>query len=92
MRIPAAWNGLAGLKTTAGAISCEGVVPLSTTLDTVGPLCRTVEDCGLLYAAMAGLSPEAPAAADLNGARFLIPETVVLEGCDAQVATAHERD
>jgi aspartyl-tRNA(Asn)/glutamyl-tRNA(Gln) amidotransferase subunit A len=90
VRIPAGWNGLAGLKTTAGAIPCEGVVPLSTTLDTVGPLCRTVEDCGLLYAIMAGLPPEAPAAADLTGARFLIPETVVLDGCDAEVATAFE--
>lgn len=90
VRIPAGWNGLAGLKTTAGAISCEGVVPLSTTHDTVGPLARTVEDCGLLYAIMAGLPPEVPAPADLNGARFLIPETVVLEGCDAQVAAAFE--
>ncbi len=90
VRIPAAWNGLAGLKTTAGAISCEGVVPLSTTLDTVGPLCRTVEDCALLYAALAGLPPEVPAAAPLNGARFLIPETAVLDGCDAEVAAAFE--
>jgi aspartyl-tRNA(Asn)/glutamyl-tRNA(Gln) amidotransferase subunit A len=90
VRIPAGWNGLAGLKTTAGAISCEGVVPLSTTHDTVGPLARTVEDCGLLYAAMAGLPPEVPAPADLTGARFLIPETVVLEGCDPEVAAAFE--
>ena len=90
VRIPAGWNGLAGLKTTAGAISTAGVVPLSTTHDTVGPLARTVEDCGLLYAIMAGLPPEVPAPADLNGARFLIPETVVLEGCDAQVAAAFE--
>ena len=90
VRIPAAWNGLAGLKTTAGAISCEGVVPLSTTLDTVGPLCRTVEDCALLYAIMAGLPPEAPAPAELNGARFLVAETVVLDGCDPQVVTAFE--
>jgi len=90
VRIPAAWNGLAGLKTTAGAIPTAGVVPLSTTLDTVGPLCRTVEDCGLLHAVLAGLPPEVPAPADLNGARFLIPGTVVLEGCDAQVTTAFE--
>ncbi|MFQ5565323.1 MAG: amidase, partial [Paracoccaceae bacterium] len=90
VRIPAGWNGLAGLKTTVGAISCEGVVPLSTTMDTVGPLCRTVEDCGLLYAAMAGLAPEVPAPAELNGACFLVPETVVLEGCDAEVAAAFE--
>ncbi|MGR3716360.1 MAG: amidase [Thermohalobaculum sp.] len=90
VRIPAAWNGLAGLKTTAGAISCEGVMPLATTLDTVGPLCRTVEDCALLYAALAGLPPEVPAPAELNGARFLVPETVVLDGCDPQVTAAFE--
>ena len=90
VRIPAAWNGLAGLKTTVGAISTAGVVPLSTTLDTVGPLARTVEDCGLLYAAMAGLPPEVPAPAALSGARFLIPETVVLEGCDPEVTAAFE--
>ncbi len=39
---------------------------------------------------MAGLPPEAPAVAELNGAKFLIPETVVLDGCDTQVATAFE--
>jgi aspartyl-tRNA(Asn)/glutamyl-tRNA(Gln) amidotransferase subunit A len=65
-------------------------VPLSTTLDTVGPLARTVEDCGLLYATMAGLPPEVPAPAELSSARFLIPETVVLEGCDGEVVTAFE--
>jgi aspartyl-tRNA(Asn)/glutamyl-tRNA(Gln) amidotransferase subunit A len=90
VRIPAGWNGLAGLKTTAGAISCEGVVPLSTTLDTVGPLCRTVEDCGLLYAAMAGLAQAVPTPATLSGTRFLIPETTVLDDCDAEVAAAFE--
>jgi len=90
VRIPAVWNGLAGLKTTAGAISCEGVVPLSTTLDTVGPLCRTVEDCALLYAAMAGLPQRVPAPAELTGTRFLVPETVVLDDCDAEVAAAFE--
>ncbi|MEM7239387.1 MAG: amidase family protein, partial [Pseudomonadota bacterium] len=43
VRIPAAWNGLVGLKTTIGAISCEGVIPLSVSFDTPGPLTRTVE-------------------------------------------------
>ncbi len=90
VRIPAAWNGLAGLKTTAGQISCEGVVPLSTALDTVGPLCRTVEDCALLYAALAGRAAEAPAPAALKGARFLVPETSVLDGCEPEVAAAFE--
>jgi aspartyl-tRNA(Asn)/glutamyl-tRNA(Gln) amidotransferase subunit A len=91
VRIPAAWNGLAGLKTTAGAISTQGVVPLSTTHDTVGPLCRTVEDCALLYAAIAGLPQTVPPAADLKGIRLLVPETLMLDGCDAEVAAAFAR-
>lgn len=90
VRIPAAWNGLAGLKTTAGLISCEGVVPLSTTLDTVGPLCRTVEDCALLFGALAGKPMTVPEPAPLAGARLLVPETVVLEGCDAEVSAGFE--
>ena len=88
VRIPAAWNGLAGLKTTAGAISTKGVVPLSTTHDTVGPLCRTVEDCGLLYAVMAGLPQTVPPAATLKGLRLLVPETLMLDGWDAEVSAA----
>lgn len=90
VRVPAAWNGLAGLKTTAGALSCEGVVPLSPTLDTVGPLCRTVEDCGLLFAIMAGRAPSVPDPAELRGAQFLVPETVVLDACDGEVLAAFE--
>lgn len=90
VRIPAAWNSLAGLKTTAGIIPTEGVVPLSTTLDTVGPLCRTVEDCGLLFAALAGRPQRVPDAAGLAGVKLLVPETVVLHGCDTEVSTAFE--
>jgi len=54
VRIPAALNGLVGLKPTYGAIPLDGVVPLATSLDSVGPLVRTVEDALLLVAAMAG--------------------------------------
>ncbi|HSF96339.1 MAG TPA: amidase family protein [Thermohalobaculum sp.] len=90
VRVPAAWNGLAGLKTTIGRIPCDGVVPLSTTLDTVGPLARTVEDCGLLYSAMAGLPMAVPAVRPLAGAPFLVPETVVLDGLDPEVAAAFD--
>ncbi len=52
IRIPSAACGITGLKATFGEISCEDVVPLSTTLDHVGPMTRTVEDAALLYAAM----------------------------------------
>jgi len=52
IRIPSAACGITGLKPTLGEISCEQVVPLSTTLDHVGPMTRTVEDAALLFAAM----------------------------------------
>ena len=52
IRIPAAVCGIVGLKPTYGEISCDEVVPLSTTLDHVGPLARTVRDCVALYFAM----------------------------------------
>ena len=48
VRIPAAWNDLVGLKTTAGRVSCAGTVPLCRKFDTVGPLTRTVEDAATL--------------------------------------------
>lgn len=54
IRIPAAICGLVGLKPTVGEVSTDGVVPLSTTLDHVGPLARTVEDAGLLFEILAG--------------------------------------
>jgi aspartyl-tRNA(Asn)/glutamyl-tRNA(Gln) amidotransferase subunit A len=57
VRIPAALCGLTGLKTTYGLISLYGAVPLSTTLDTIGPLAHTVDDVALLTAAMAGPDP-----------------------------------
>ncbi len=44
VRIPAAWQGLVGLKTSHGLISLKGVVPLAQSLDTIGPLCKNVED------------------------------------------------
>jgi aspartyl-tRNA(Asn)/glutamyl-tRNA(Gln) amidotransferase subunit A len=54
VRIPAAYCGVVGLKTTIGRISRHGVLPLSTTLDTVGPICRTVEDARALYDVLCG--------------------------------------
>ena len=61
VRIPAALCNLTGLKTTYGLISLHEVVSLSTTLDSLGPLAHTVEDCALLTAAMAGPDPHDPA-------------------------------
>jgi aspartyl-tRNA(Asn)/glutamyl-tRNA(Gln) amidotransferase subunit A len=60
VRLPASFCGLTGLKVTVGRISTYGIVPLSSTLDTPGPLARTVEDTALLYEAMAGPDPLDP--------------------------------
>jgi aspartyl-tRNA(Asn)/glutamyl-tRNA(Gln) amidotransferase subunit A len=57
VRIPAAWNGITGLKTTIGRISTFGVLPLSPTLDTPGPITRDVEDAALLLAVLQGADP-----------------------------------
>jgi len=54
VRIPAALNGITGLKTSGGLVSTEGAFPLSTTLDTIGPMTRSAADAALLCAAMLG--------------------------------------
>src|SRR6202030_4526558 len=60
--MPAHFCGVTGLKTTVGRISRAGAMPLSQSLDTVGPLARTSEDCALLLGLMAGADPEDPTA------------------------------
>lgn len=74
VRVPAAWNDLVGLKTTHGRLSLKGVVPLAESFDTVGPLCRTVEDCAHLLAVMEGGTATDLGGATLSGARFLVLE------------------
>jgi aspartyl-tRNA(Asn)/glutamyl-tRNA(Gln) amidotransferase subunit A len=54
VRLPASWCGLSGLKTTIGRVSTYGILPLSPTLDTPGPMARSVEDAALLYQIMQG--------------------------------------
>ena len=61
IRMPAALCGVVGLKPTFGRVSCHGVVALSWSLDTVGPLTRTAEDCALIMQAIAGHDPKDPA-------------------------------
>jgi aspartyl-tRNA(Asn)/glutamyl-tRNA(Gln) amidotransferase subunit A len=60
VRVPAAWCGITGLKTTIGRISTYGVLPLSPTLDTPGPMTRSVEDAALLLQIMQGADPRDP--------------------------------
>lgn len=60
VRIPAAMCGIVGLKTTVGRISRAGAVPLSFTLDSIGPMTRSVEDAALVYRALSGPDPADP--------------------------------
>lgn len=77
VRIPAAWNDLVGLKTTEGRVSAQGVVPLCPRFDTVGPLCRTVEDAALMLAALEGrTAPDLRGAKGLAGRRFAVLKTL----------------
>jgi aspartyl-tRNA(Asn)/glutamyl-tRNA(Gln) amidotransferase subunit A len=68
VRIPAALNGITGLKTSGGLVSTEGAFPLSTTLDTIGPMTRSAADAALLAAAMLGEGESARAFAALTAA------------------------
>ena len=59
-RIPAAWSGLTGLRPTWGLVSRRGVAGVSWSMDTVGPISRSAEDCALTFQAIAGHDPEDP--------------------------------
>lgn len=79
VRIPSAWNDLVGLKTTHGRITLNGVVPLCLTFDTIGPLCRSVEDAGLMLAALEGTKPADMTGLSLQGRRFAILDTIAMD-------------
>jgi aspartyl-tRNA(Asn)/glutamyl-tRNA(Gln) amidotransferase subunit A len=88
VRIPAALCGLAGFKPTARRVPARGTLPLSTSLDSIGPLAPGVACCALLDAALSGDERAVPAPAALRGLRLAVPTTLVLEGLDATVAAA----
>jgi aspartyl-tRNA(Asn)/glutamyl-tRNA(Gln) amidotransferase subunit A len=91
VRLPAAWNDLVGLKTTAGLLSLDGVVKLIESFDTVGPLTRSVEDAAALMAVMLpGAWPDLRDA-DLSGRRFAILNTIAMSDLDAAPAAAFEQ-
>jgi aspartyl-tRNA(Asn)/glutamyl-tRNA(Gln) amidotransferase subunit A len=79
VRIPASFCGLVGLKPTFGRLSNRGVLPLDPTLDSIGPLCHSAEDCALLYQTLAGPDPADPSTWDQ-------PCDAVLDGLEREVA------
>lgn len=90
VRIPSAWNDLVGLKTTHGRLPLTGVVPLCETFDTIGPLCRTVEDCALTLAALEGSKAADLSGTSLVGARLAVLETAALDDLRPEPARAFE--
>jgi aspartyl-tRNA(Asn)/glutamyl-tRNA(Gln) amidotransferase subunit A len=87
IRIPSSACGLVGLKPAFGEIPTDGVVPLSSTLDHVGPLCRSVEDAAILHQTLAGVSHPAPLKTrPLSGLRLGIPRPYFLALLDPEIA------
>lgn len=92
LRIPAALCGAVGFKPTSGRAPTEGAFPLSTTLDTVGPIARTVADCASLDAALSGEPPEPPPASiDRQGLILTVPRGRLFDRLDASVAGVFEQ-
>ncbi|SNS62963.1 aspartyl-tRNA(Asn)/glutamyl-tRNA(Gln) amidotransferase subunit A [Noviherbaspirillum humi] len=90
IRIPAALCGLVGFKPTKRRVSDAGALPLSTTLDTVCAMTRSVQDCLLVDGVIAD-QPLSPPALSVNRLRFAVPQSVVLDGMDEQVAASFQR-
>ena len=99
IRLPAHFCGVTGLKTTYGRISRAGAMPLSQSLDTVGPLAQSAEDCALLLGLMAGPDPWDPTAVSgplpdyaaaarepLRGVRIGVPTAFYVDDLDPEVA------
>ena len=92
IRIPAAACGTVGLKPTYGEVSVEGVVPLSRTLDHVGPFARTVSDAWLLHRVLVGRAEHPPLhAASVGTLRLAVPRTYFCELLDDEVRSEFER-
>jgi len=88
VRIPAALNGLVGFKPTARRVPLDGVMPLSFTLDSAGPISKTVRDCALLDQVLAAEVEAVSAPAQLRGLRFAVPKTVFQNDLSSAVADA----
>ncbi|MFD9789441.1 amidase [Streptomyces sp. NPDC059070] len=101
IRVPAALNGVVGLKPTYGLVPRHGVTSLSWSLDHVGPITRTVEDAALVLGALVGHDPRDPASlsapavdyrpaatTDLTGLRIGVPRTYYFENVHPQVEKA----
>ncbi|WP_439374213.1 amidase [Bradyrhizobium sp. DASA03120] len=90
-RIPAAFNGIVGYKPTQCRVPLDGSVPLSFSLDSIGPLARSVSCCAILDAVLAGEPIVALKPRPLKGMRLAVPTTIALDDLDAAVSETFER-
>lgn len=91
VRIPAALNGLVGFKPTARRVSRDGVLPLSYSLDSIGPIAKSVADCALLDEILSAEPTPALKPPSLSSLRFAVPTTVFHEDLSPAVAKAFSR-
>jgi len=90
-RIPAAFNGIVGFKPTQRRVPLDGGVPLSFTLDSFGPLARTVGCCAVLDAVLADETVTPLQPRSIKGMRLAVPTTVALDELEDDVAATFER-
>ena len=90
-RVPAAFSGVVGYKPTARRVPTAGVIPLSPTLDSVGPLARSVQCCATTDAVLAGATPRTLPPMALRGLRLAVPANLVMDGMDATTTEAFSR-
>jgi aspartyl-tRNA(Asn)/glutamyl-tRNA(Gln) amidotransferase subunit A len=89
--IPASLNGVVGFKPTARRVPLTGAFPLSATLDSIGPLARSVAECAIADVVMAGEEPVPLQPISLAGLRVGIPRGVLFEDTEPEVASGFER-
>lgn len=91
IRVPAAFCGIAGFKPSERRIDSSGVFPLSRTLDTIGPLARSVEDCALIDMALRGKLTTAVCRVDASALELVVPGGTEIDDVDDAVAANLER-
>ncbi|RVU37809.1 amidase [Hwanghaeella grinnelliae] len=89
-RIPAAFCGITGYKPSAHRVPLDGILPLSFSLDSAGPLGQSVDCCSIVDGILSGNGAATPDAIDSKSLTFAIPQTLVLDGLDDTVARAFE--
>lgn len=90
VRLPSAFCGLAGIRPTHGRVSVENILPLCASLDTVGPLTRTVEDAALVLQVIAQTQLMGELEKPITALRIGRPRQLFYEGCDPEIAAAME--